>query len=485
MTFGILDYGVYLPRRRLQRSAVFAANAWFAPGMKGLAKGEKAAANWDEDPITMAVEAGRSCLGARDRGELDAVLLASTSLPFADRQNAGVVKEALNLPDTVQSMDVSGGLRAGVSTLLSALLQLGRKSLCTAAEKRVTRPGSEGEMSYGDGAAAVLVGEGNPIATLKGHHSVTVDFVDHFRASSSETDYGWESRWVRDEGYAKVGAGAVVDALEALGINGEAVNHLIVPVTMRGVAGLFASKAGISAEAVCDPHGADIGDTGSAHALVLLTATLEKAKAGEIIVLIGYGQGVDVLVFEVTPAIQTVSRDRFSKSLAGGKAETNYMRHLAFTGALSYEVGMRAEQDQKTALTALYRNRKTVLGLVGGRCTKTGTIQFPRTDISVSQNERAVGTQEDYPLADVPARIMTFTADSLTYSPDPPSRYGTVEFEGGGRMAAEFVDADAEDIEVGREMRMVFRVKAIDQQRDFKRYFWKAAPVPAEAVKEG
>jgi len=36
---------------------------------------------------------------------------------------------------------------------------------------------------------------------------------------------------------------------------------------------------------------------------------------------------------------------------------------------------------------------------------------------------------------------------------------------------------DGVDIEVGQPMRMVFRIKAIDEMRHFARYFWKAAPV--------
>jgi len=114
--------------------------------------------------------------------------------------------------------------------------------------------------------------------------------------------------------------------------------------------------------------------------------------------------------------------------------------------------------------------------LIGGRCTKTGTVQFPKTDISVNPNSREAHTQEDYPLAERTAKIVTYTADSLTYNPDPPGYYGMIDFEGGGRMVAEFTDASADDVEVGCEMRMVFRIKAIDERRDFKKYFWKATP---------
>jgi uncharacterized OB-fold protein len=41
----------------------------------------------------------------------------------------------------------------------------------------------------------------------------------------------------------------------------------------------------------------------------------------------------------------------------------------------------------------------------------------------------------------------------------------------------EFADCSAEEIEVGCKMRMVFRIKAVDEQRKFNKYFWKAVPI--------
>ncbi len=55
---GILAFGAYLPRLRLSRKAVADANAWFNPGLKGLAKGERTMCNWDEDSVTMARRGG-------------------------------------------------------------------------------------------------------------------------------------------------------------------------------------------------------------------------------------------------------------------------------------------------------------------------------------------------------------------------------------------------------------------------------------------
>ncbi len=474
---GILAFGAYIPFRRLQRSAAYAANAWFAPGLKGAAKGERATASWDEDPITMAVEAARDLLGESDRSCVAALSLASTTLPFADRLNAGVVKEALNLSDAVFASDQTGSQRCATSALIGALSG-SSTHLVLASDLRKARPASEAELSQGDAAAAILVGQGDAIARLIGSHSVTVDFVDHFRSQGQDFDYTWESRWIRDEGHTKLLGGALKDALKKLGLTGADIDAAVIPIAVRGVPESLAKLAGIRPEAVADTLSAQVGDTGAAHPLLLLAAALEKAKPGQKILLAGFGQGADILVFETTEALaRQPKRLGVAGHLARAQKTDNYMRFLFHRGLLDLERGMRAEMDQKQPGTTLYRNRKAVLGLVGGRCSKTGTVQFPKSDIGVNPNDRTQGTQEDYPLAERRAKIVTYTADSLSYSPDPPVYYGGIDFEGGGRLVAEFADCSAEDIEVGREMRMVFRIKAEDELRDFTKYFWKAAPV--------
>ena len=69
---GIAAWGAYAPRLRLSRKAVTEANAWVAPNLKAKGKGERSMANWDEDALTMAVEAARdadfvfTCVGNDD-----------------------------------------------------------------------------------------------------------------------------------------------------------------------------------------------------------------------------------------------------------------------------------------------------------------------------------------------------------------------------------------------------------------------------------
>src|SRR5260221_14261255 len=89
--FGLLATARYVPRLRLERSEVFAQHRWMAPGLKSLAKGQRAMANWDEDAVTMAVEAARSLLAAVPPAGTSELTLASTPRPFAARPNPGIV----------------------------------------------------------------------------------------------------------------------------------------------------------------------------------------------------------------------------------------------------------------------------------------------------------------------------------------------------------------------------------------------------------
>jgi len=239
----------------------------------------------------------------------------------------------------------------------------------------------------------------------------------------------------------------------------------------------IAAEAGIPDTAVRDTPHACMGESGTAHALVMLVDALQDAKPGQNILVVGWGQGCDALLFRTTGALAELPpRLGVKGSLARGKTENNYNRYLAFNGLVTQEKGIRAESDGQTALTTLYRKRDMILGFVGGKCRICGTVQFPRTKACVSPNCGAFRSQDPHPFADIPAKIQSWTADNLIYSPDPPAHFGMVVFEEGGRLMADLTDVDVGGVEVGMPMRMVFRIKQVDERRGFTKYFWKAAP---------
>ncbi len=472
---GIAAWGAYAPRLRLSRKAVTDANAWVAPNLKAKGKGERSMANWDEDALTMAVEAARDALGPEDdRSHIDALYFASTTAPFADRLNAGIVAGALTLEKTIAASDVTGSQRCGL-TALGQALAAGSTSLVAVGEHRKARAASTQELDFGDGAAAFVVSDDPGAAELLGRGSVTADFVDHFRGDDGGFDYYWEERWIRDEGVVKLVPQAICNALEVAGLNASDIDYFCFPSTFSGMAATVAKAVGIRPEVVRDNLAAVMGEAGCAHGPIMLANALEDAKAGELILVAQFGQGAEALVFRATGVGQRPARG-VTGSLAAREEEANYLKFLTFNGLIEWDKGMRAEKDNKTALTTLYRNEDMILGLVGGRCRETGVVQFPRTRISVAPNNPAVDTQEPYRFAERRASILSYSADYLTFSMAPPNHYGMVVFEGGGRIMMDITDVAPGDVETGLPVRMVFRIKEVDEKRGFVRYFWKAAP---------
>ena len=475
----LLAWGGYVPRLRLNRGRAVEANSWFSPALRALGEGERSMCNWDEDTLTLAVEAGRDCLGGQREG-ISALHLASTTAPFADRQNAALVAGALGLDERIGTMDIGASQRAGTSGLINAFASAETGSgsiLMIAAEDRLARAGGAAELRNGAGAAALLVGKGPAAAELVGWEQSAVDFVDHFRSQGEAFDYGWEERWVRDAGYLDIVPRALEALLRRCAVEPGSVDHFVMPCSLRGVLPKVAGRVGLPPGSVRDTLGTVMGEAGAAHALVLLAHTLESAGPEELILVAGFGQGCDALLLRTTARVAEGRRGRgIEDHLARRREETNYGKFLAFNGLVEQDTGMRAEAERPALLSNLYRNRSLVTALVGGKCRVCGTAQLPRTAVCVHPNCGDFHTQDPYPFAERPATVLTWTADRLTYTPDPPAHYGIVQFEGGGRLMADFTDVDAGEVGVGMPMRMVFRIKDHDARRNLKSYFWKAAP---------
>ena len=98
-------------------------------------------------------------------------------------------------------------MKAGTGALISgydAIASGTAKSvLVCASDCRLGKPGGYQEEMYGDGAAALLLGNEGVIASVEGTYSVSYDFVDSWRVEEDKYVRQWEDRWVRDEGYAR------------------------------------------------------------------------------------------------------------------------------------------------------------------------------------------------------------------------------------------------------------------------------------------
>ena len=464
---GILACGCYVPRNRLPGNVVAEAHGWFQPSLKSFAKRQRSFCNWDEDALTMAVEASRACMQESGSADVAGVELASTSMPFADRSNAGILREALDIPETVSLSEAGGSMRAGSTALAKAMSsESGAAQLVVAADCIDSKPASPDEASFGHAGAALLVGRGDPIATLRGSASLHQDFVDHYRAANERFSYVLESRWTRDAGYREQVSGVWARALDAAAT--DTVDHLLIaaPSTLAAAIAKVMKQENAGADLLDR-----VGYCGAAQPLLLVALALERAKRGETIGVVTIGQGVDAMIFEVVSGGESM---RVTSQIEGGKEESNYCRYLAMRRLVDMEQGIRAERDNRTAQSAFWRNRDAITAFKGGQCSKCNTLQFPPSRICVSCG--AEDTQSLRRLADMQGSVRSFTEDWLAYTPRPPLVFGNVGLADGANVMMEFTDVEPGELEVGMAVDMRFRIKDLDDRRHFRRYFWKPTP---------
>jgi 3-hydroxy-3-methylglutaryl CoA synthase len=202
---GITSYGAYIPWLRINRKIISSAMGWFNPAAL---PGEKAVANYDEDSVTMAVAAGVDCINNVGRDKIEGLYFATTTSPYKERQGAGIIAAALDVRPDIRTADFTDSTKAGTTALIAACeaIEAGamKNLLLCASDCRLGKAGGSQEQSYGDSAAALLIGDSDVVASLEGTYSVSEDFMGHWRAEGDKFDRTWEDRFIRDEGYTRL-----------------------------------------------------------------------------------------------------------------------------------------------------------------------------------------------------------------------------------------------------------------------------------------
>ncbi len=484
---GITSYGAYIPRYRIRRKDIYSAIGWLNPA--SLLPGEKAVASYDEDSITMAVAACMDCLTGIGRNEIDGLYFASTTMPYKERLNSEIIATALNLRPDIKAADFSGSTKAGTTALISALdaVKAGsaKNVLVCASDCRLGKPGGYIEEMYGDAAAVILVSSEDSIADLLDSHSVSYDFVDHWRADGDRFNRGWEDRWIRDEGYARFIGEAISGLIKKSGLSPNEVARVAYSCLYERAYTIIGKKTGFEAAQLLDPLFDQIGYVGTSYPLVLLVAMLEGAGADEKLIVASYGNGSDAILLQTTERVGELKGKRkgVKENLESKRRLKSYEKYIAFKNIIPVDTGGRGEEVAGTAISTLWRERKSILGLTGSKCKRCSTPQYPPQLICVNPDCQAVGEMEDYAFSDKQGKVFSFTEDNLAFSVSPPAIYGIVDFDGGGRFLFDVTDCDSGELKVDMPVEMSFRRKYLDEGRGFSGYFWKATPIMT--TKEG
>ena len=477
---GIVAMDCYIPFYKINKKAIFDAWSWFDASKVRNSEGELAFANYDEDSITMSVGAASECFKYISSKTIDRLYFATATPPYTKPANAPIISAALDLNENIISMEMTGSARASTSALIAAndavKSGLSKRTLICAADKETAKPADGIEYLLGNAASAMVIGENNTIADIEHVFSYTSSFSDYRKTQYDKYPKGWEERWLRDEGCLNHLVNSINKTIKELDTPISDFSKIIYVCPESKIYYSIAKKIGLNAKQLEDPLLDKIGYTGNPHVFIMLINALKNAKPNDKIMLVNFGGSVDIIIFNVTDNIDKNRLPDIEKRLDIKYVIDNYTKFANLCGKMEQEKGPRGEIS-KSALSVLWREKKTILGLYGSKCTKCGTKMYPPQHVCINPNCNAIDTMEEYRFASDTGKLFTFTVDNLAFSQDPPAMYGIVDFDGGGRYWFDITDCDSDELYIGMPVKMSFRKKFYDKPRGLYGYFWKAVPI--------
>jgi hydroxymethylglutaryl-CoA synthase len=464
---GLIAYGAYVPHHRLRRSEIGATL-----GGRG-GRGTRAVASYDEDTVSMGVEAARLARrGLPAGGRPLRVLFATADPPYLDKSNANIVHAALDLDRSALAVDMVGSVRSGAGALVLAA-ESRTPTLAVLSDIRTGLPGGADERDGGDAAAAFVFGDGGEgapvIAEVLAQASTTGEFLDRWRLPGARASRVWEERF-GEHAYGPLADAAFADALKRAGMTPDDVDVLVAAGAHGRAVRSFARGAGV--DRVADGLHDTVGDSGTAHAGLVLADVLDRAEPGQTIAVVVLADGATAFVLRTTEALAGRRPARsVADQIAAGDDGLRYASFLTWRGFLDREPPRRPDPVGPAAppsrRTASYK-----YGFTGSRCAECGTVHLPAVRVCVSCH--AVDRMAPQPMAEVPGTVATYTIDRLAYSPSPPVVAAVVDFDGGGRFSCELTDVDPDAVAIGDRVEMTFR--RLVTAGGVHNYFWKAKP---------
>ena len=312
---GIVGYGAYAPRYRIKVEEI--AKVWGAdaPSYKrGLMLREKSVPAADQDVITMSVEAARNAVKRAkiDPKKIGAIYIGSESHPYAVKPSGTVVAEAIGATPEIHCADFEFACKAGSEGMFVALSLIDagtmEYALAIGADTSQGAPGDALEYSASAGAAAYIMGKKDTVADCEHTYSFMTDTPDFWRREYMHYPRH-AGRFTGEPAYFKHVTGCAKGIMEKSGTKPADFTYAVFHQPNGKFPTTVARKLGFKPEQIepgllC-PR---LGNTYSGSSPMGLSATLDVAKPGDLILMCSYGSGAgsDGFVFRVTDRIKQV-----------------------------------------------------------------------------------------------------------------------------------------------------------------------------------
>lgn len=395
--------------------------------------GTRAVAAADEDTFTLAVEAVHRCLEAVEPLTVGGLFFASVSAPSVRTQVASAVATVCDLPRDVVTADFTGSARAGLAALVAA-----SRAVAGGVRKVIVVAGDRGGGTGADGAVAAVVDGKATLARFLASAAVAETF--EFQGGGGEDP---DSQPLRDL------AEVVERAMNEYGLGADQLSALAVAGLDDGAAARLGTLVGLDPERqLVRDHVGRIGSLCCAEPLVQLGAAIERAAAGDRVVVAAAGQGAEAVLLEATSG-DGGCRPSIGDATGGGAPSP---------GGAPLAGGWDVPHQAAAALSRADRERAT--RLYGTRCAACGAVAYPAADAcggcgatsgiepaKIGKLGRGVARGEDGALV--------------------------VAVDDGGRLAVPVAGGGSAVDSIDRAVRLVLRRGADSAPL---RYVWKARP---------
>ncbi len=311
---GIVGWGVDVPKLRIRIADI--AKIWGADAPtyeRGLGLVEKSVAPWDQDSITLAVQATCRALTRApfvNPADIGKASVGSESPPYAVKPSATIVAEVIGATPNIWLSGVEFACKAGTQTMIDAIMfVLGQGvsncmpwALGIGSDTSQGAPSDALEFSAASGAAAFIMGRTNIAARLLWASSYDTDTPDFWRREHRHYPEH-AGAFTGEPAYFKHTLGASKAMMEEAGMKPSDFDFAVFHQPNAKFPKRAGKMLGFTPEQLeTGLKVSKIGNTYSGASPIGLAGVLDIAKPGQKIFMCSYGSGAgsDAFIWETT-----------------------------------------------------------------------------------------------------------------------------------------------------------------------------------------
>lgn len=321
--FGIVSYGCYISSFFVSSKVIAKNQGQIDDSIpKALGIEQKTVPNWDEDTATIATAASLQALERfkifeqiDEINKINALFVGSESHPYAVKPTGTIVKQALGLSDKMAMADLQFACKAGTQALQIALMYIKagftEYAMAIGADRAQAKKGDVLEFTAGTGGASFIlgsnIGDTKVLAKILATTSVATDTPDFWRRPKmSYPEHA--GRFSGEPAYFAHITKSVSQILNETGMKPADFDYCVFHTPNAKFPQLIAKQLGFTQAQLQDSLVVKkIGNTYAAASLLALCAVLDKAKAGQKILIASYGSGSgsDAFILETTRELES------------------------------------------------------------------------------------------------------------------------------------------------------------------------------------